>query len=256
MKTQQTPEITITNERVDDFPLLLAMLIQWGLPEVIDRQLRRHGLHQGLSWGWIATIWLAHILTTGDHRKQPVQVWVRQARETIEQITGQEVSDVDFTDDRLGRLLELMSYEPSWANIERDLGENILRVHQLRPETVRLDATTISGYHAGGEGSLFQYGYSKDDPSLKQVKAMIASMDPLGLPLVTEVLSGEQADDTLYIPVVKRVLNIIDEIGLLFVGDSKMSALAIRAYIVSVRQLYLCRNHSQTSLKLAMHPSG
>jgi transposase len=240
MKTQQTPEIMIINERIDDFPLLLAILIQWGLPGIIDRHLRRHGLHQGLSWGWIATIWLAHILTTGDHRKQPVQVWVKQAQETIEQITEQEVSDLDFTDDRLGRLLELMSYETSWANIERDLGENILRVHQLTPETVRLDTTTISGYHAGGEGSLFQYGYSKDDPSLKQVKAMFASMDPLGLPLVTEVLSGEQADDTLYIPAVKRVLNIIDEIGLLFVGDSKMSALAIRAYIVSVHQLYLC----------------
>jgi len=41
-----------------------------GLPDVFDRHLGRHGLHQGLSWGWIASIWLAHILTQSDHRKQ------------------------------------------------------------------------------------------------------------------------------------------------------------------------------------------
>lgn len=220
--------------------MLLAIVIEWGLPEIVDRHLRRHGLHQGLSWGWITAIWLAHILTSSDHRKRPVQAWVKQAQKTIEQITGQQVSELDFTDDRLGRLVELMSYEASWENIERDMGQNIVRVHQLTPETVRLDTTTISGYHAGGEGGLFQYGYSKDDPRLKQVKAMFASMDPLGLPLVTEVLSGEQADDNLYIPAIKRVLSIIEGIGLLFVGDSKMSALATRAHIVDVHQFYLC----------------
>jgi transposase len=41
-----------------------------------------------------------------------------------------------------------------------------------------LDATTVSGYHTGGEESLFQYGYSKDDPTLRQVKVMVAALDP------------------------------------------------------------------------------
>ncbi|MDO9130850.1 MAG: hypothetical protein Q7U34_13395 [Anaerolineales bacterium] len=50
-----------------------------GLPEIFDHHLGRHGLHQGLSWGWIATIWLAHILTESNHRKRPVQSWVKQA---------------------------------------------------------------------------------------------------------------------------------------------------------------------------------
>jgi hypothetical protein len=62
------PEITITTERIDDFPLLLETMIRLGLPGILDRHLGRHGLHQGLSWGWIATIWLAHILTQSDHR--------------------------------------------------------------------------------------------------------------------------------------------------------------------------------------------
>jgi transposase len=37
---------------------------------------------------------------------------------------------------------------------------------------VRVDATTVSGYHEGGEDSLFQFGHSKDDPSLRQIKLM------------------------------------------------------------------------------------
>ena len=64
-----TPELTITPERIDDFPLLLEIMKQLGLPEIIDRRLKRHGLHQGLSWGWIATIWLAYMLTTRGHGK-------------------------------------------------------------------------------------------------------------------------------------------------------------------------------------------
>jgi transposase len=103
-----------------------------------------------------------------------------------------------------------------------------------------LDATTVSGYHTGGEESLFQYGYSKDDPTLRQVKVMVAALDPFGLPLVSQVVAGDIADDNLYRPAVERVLQIIDGTGLLFVGDSKMSALATRVHIHRLEQHYLC----------------
>lgn len=235
-----TPEINITTERIDDFPLLLEIMMSLGLPEILDHHLSRHGLHQGLSWGWMAAIWLAHMLTQSDHRKQPVQAWVRQAQETIERISGQQVREMDFTDDRLTLLLRRLSKPKTWGALEKELGRNILRVYELTPECVRLDATTISGYHAGGDEGLFQYGYSKDDPSLRQVKLMVAALDPLGLPLVTQVVSGDAADDKLYKPAIDRVLQIIDGVGLLFVGDSKMSALAIRAHIHPLQHHYLC----------------
>lgn len=83
------PEIKITTETLDDFPLLPGIMIRLGLPGVIDRHLKRHGLQQRLSWGWMTVIWLAHMLTEGNHRKQAVQAWVRQASETIKRISGQ-----------------------------------------------------------------------------------------------------------------------------------------------------------------------
>lgn len=236
-----TTELTITSERIDDFPLLLATMQRLGLPAILDRHLLRHGLQEGLSWGWIGTIWLAHILSQGDHRKLPVQAWVRQARETIVRITGLGgLTELDFTDDRLTLMLRRLSQPAVWAAIESELGRNILRVYDLTAERVRLDATTVSGYHAGAEESLFQFGHSKDDATMRQVKVMVAALDPLGLPLVTEVVAGNAADDPLYVPAVERVLQIIDGLGLLFVGDCKMGALATRAHIAHRQHQYLC----------------
>lgn len=235
-----TTEPIITSERIDDFPLLLAVMLQLGLPDIFDHHIKRHGLHQGLSWGWIASIWLAHLLTKSNHRKQPVQAWVKQAHATIEKITGQTVRDLDFTDDRLTLLLRRLSKSNIWQAIEKELSQNIIRVYDLKAKQVRLDPTTVSGYHEGGDESLFQYGYSKDDPTLRQVKVMVAALDPFGLPLVSQVVAGNVADDALYRPAVDCVLQIIDGTGLLFVGDSKMSALAIRAHIHHLNQHYLC----------------
>jgi transposase len=234
------PEMNITTERIDDFPLLLEVMQRLGLPGIIDNHLGRHGLHQGLSWGWIATIWLAHIHCQSNPRKQPVQTWVRQAQETIERITGMKMNELDFTDDRLTLLLRRLSLPGTWQAIETELGGSILRVYELKPERVRLDATTVSGYHASGEDTLFQYGHSKDDPSLAQVKVMVAALDPLGLLLATQVVAGNQADDPLYVPAVDRVLQIIDGVGLLFVGECKMSGLPIRTHIHHLGHHYLC----------------
>ena len=142
---------------------------------------------------------------------------------------------------KLGRfLLRRLSRASTWQAIETELGRNIIRVYDLQPERVRLDTTTVSGHHAGGAESLFQFGHSKDDPSLRQVKVMVAALDPLGLPVATQVVAGHRADDPLYIPAVDQVLKIIDGIGLLFVGDSKMSALGIRAHIQHAGHHYLC----------------
>ena len=215
-------------------------MLQLGLPEIFDHHLKRHGLHPGLSGGWMASIGLAPLLTQSNHRKQPVQAWVKQAHATIEKITGQTVRDLDFTDDRLTLLLRRLSQSDIWQAIEQELSQNIIRVYDLKAKRVRWDATPLSGYHTGGEESLFQYGYSQDDPTLRQVKVMVAALDPCGLPWVSQGVAGDVADDKLYRPAVDRVLPIMDGSGLLFVGDRKMSARATRAHIHKLNQHYLC----------------
>jgi len=68
---------------------------------------------------------------------------------------------------------------------------------------------------------------------------MMGSLDPLGMPLATDVLSGERADDGLYLPIIKRMRQGLHHTGLLFVGDGKMSALDTRASLAQHQDRYL-----------------
>ena len=84
-----------------------------------------------------------------------------------------------------------------------------------------------------------QFGHSKDDPTRPQIKVMMGSLDTLGMPLATDVLSGERADDGLYIPLIERIEAGLNRSALLFVGDCKMSALATRAHVTGRQHFYL-----------------
>ncbi len=125
-------ELSLTTERLDDFVVLLAIMRQMDLPGILDRQIPRHWLQQGVSWGWTATIWLAHILSEGDHRKLTVRDWVRQAHSTLEQVTGLDIGETDFTDDRLTIVLRYLSDATRWQAIEQELGQHLLRVYEPR----------------------------------------------------------------------------------------------------------------------------
>jgi transposase len=60
------------------------------------------------------------------------------------------------------------------------------------------------------------------------------------MPLATDVVSGERADDPLYVPCIKRVQQSLGRSGLLFVGDCTMAAHATRAAIALAGDYYLC----------------
>src|SRR5512146_2564135 len=75
--------LELTHERVDDVPLLLSFLIRLRFPEILDRLLPPHPLHQGLSNGWLITVWITYVLSRADHRKSPVQAWADRLRHTL-----------------------------------------------------------------------------------------------------------------------------------------------------------------------------
>jgi len=104
---------------------------------------------------------------------------------------------------------------------------------------VRLDATVGTVHHQIKNPVLFRTGKAKNGSYETQFKVMLASLDPLGLPLVVDVEAGNRADDPLYIPSYQRAKTILEREGLVVVGDSKMSALLTRATIVAGRDCYL-----------------
>jgi transposase len=69
----------------------------------------------------VTTIWLAHIILQGDHRKLTVRTWVRQTHTTLEKVTGLSIRDTDFTDDRLTIVLRELNNPSYWYAIEGEL---------------------------------------------------------------------------------------------------------------------------------------
>ena len=231
----------IITERVDDIPLLLEQMQRMGLPTLFDHHFPTHGNWQGLSLGWVSTIWLSSILSRGDHRLVHVEPWVAKRLWTLGATTGQDVKRVDFTDDRLEIVLRRLQDDTRWAAFESALNQHTVRVYDLSTDRVHIDSTSASAYATVTEGGLFQFGHSKDHrPDLPQVKVMQAVLDPLGMPLATDVVSGEHADDPLYVPCIERVQTSLGRHGLLYVGDCKMASRATRALIATPGDFYLC----------------
>ncbi len=105
---------------------------------------------------------------------------------------------------------------------------------------MRLDSTTVSLYHDPEGTDLIRHGHSKDHrPDLAQLKVMLATLDPLGAPLVTQIVPGNRADDDLYVPAIDEAHAVLEQRGLLYIGDSKMEALHTRAHIVAGGDYYL-----------------
>jgi transposase len=231
--------ITAIHERVDDIPAIIAHLKKMRVAELLDTHFLPNGNWQGLSLGKTTVVWLAFILSEGDHRLSRVEPWVTAHQRTLSRCLGHEVKPRDLTDDRLATTLDYLSVAERWATFERALNQSVLRVYDLQGRVVRIDTTTAGAY-VTPEG-LFQLGHSKDHrPDLPQVKIAMAVLDPLGLPLTTTVVAGQTADDPLYLPEIAKVRQTAQRRGLTYVGDCKMAALGTRAEIVAHQDYYLC----------------
>jgi len=232
----------IESERVDDIPLLLAVIKKMGIIDIINEQFEQHGNWEGLAAGYIVAIWLTYILSEGDHRKSYLQEWVAEREHTLlYSLDIGEINDLDFTDDKLSIILNKFSDDAVWQKSECEVNKRIIRVYDLDLEIVRIDTTTASSYGQITEDGLLQFGHSKDHrPDLGQVKIASTTLDPLGMPLVTITVSGEQADDVLYIPAIEETRKSVgSKKKLLYVGDSKMGAFSIRSNLARHEEYYL-----------------
>jgi transposase len=236
-----TAEIRLEHERVDDIPLLLGELERMGVAQLVDESFAMHGNWQGLSIGQVVSGWVTFILSEANHRMSHVEPWAASRLQTLSQSLGTTVRAVDFSDDRLAAVLDALSQDEAWAAFEQRLNRLTLRVYDLRPARVRVDATTAKFYGETTSEGLFQFGHSKDHrPDLPQLKVNLSLLDPLGLPLTTTVVRGNCADDPLYVPEIQRVQANLARHGLTYIGDAKMAALATRGFVADSGDYYLC----------------
>lgn len=235
------PDLTITTEQVNSLPLLLGILTDMGIRDLIDTHIQPHGNWEGASVGTVLSIWLCHILQQRDHTMVSLRDWAAERLQTLTTLLDIHLRDTDCTDDRLARILTLLGDPQTQARLDAALMQHWIRVYRLPTETVRLDSTSVSVYHDDlDQHSLLQHGWSKEHrPDLRQFKLMLASLDPLGLPICCQPIAGNRSDNPLYVPAYDAAVAAVGSADVLVVGDSKMTDLPTRGHIVAHASRYL-----------------
>jgi transposase len=232
-------------ERVDNIPLIIYWLKQMGIVEIMDSTFTPHTNWQSLSYGQLALLFLTYVLHQRTHCLSGMEQWVQKHRITLQHLTGFNIGEKEATDDRLGRLLEVIGEnESNSRHFQCQLGQHLIQAYALPTEIARYDTTSISVHHTpqtdGEDKGLLRFGHSKDKrPDLVQFKQGLGALDPAGVPLLTGTLPGNQADDPLYLPAWRQMVQTIGHKQFLFVADCKASALATRAVIDHEGGLYL-----------------
>lgn len=137
--------LVISTERVDDVALLIGQRVTMGLPEVLDRPLPRHWTQRRISWGWTAVMWLASILTEGDHRNVSMDTSLKGMHHTRRHLTAQVIAPLDWRDDRLSHRLAHVRKPASWHQIEGEGHARSIAVYAWSQDVRRCEATTVSG---------------------------------------------------------------------------------------------------------------
>lgn len=233
-------------ERVDELPLISTWLLNMRISEIIDGIWHPHGQWEGLSYGQLALLFVTYIIHQRSHRLMKMEGWLNDHRTVIEQVTGWSIRPKEATDDHIGLLLDAMgSSEEKGVVLQQQLGEHLIRAYELPTDVARYDTTSFSVHHAvpePGEAAkeLLRFGHSKDNqPSLLQFKQGLGTLDPAGVPLLTQTLSGEVADDKLYFPAWQQMGVTLKRTDFLFVADCKAASLETRAGIAAGQGCYL-----------------
>ena len=194
-----------------------------------------------MNYGQLAVGWIAFILSSATHCKSHVEDWASSIIETLKLLLDEQTASKDFSDNRLTQLLDHLSVDELWHNIENKLWKAKIEVYEF-PNTkiVRVDSTASCGHHKITDDGIMQFGWTKDfRPDLPQLKLMAAAEGDTGDIIAVDLHSGNVPDDPLYVPLIKRLHLILQGHGLLYCGDCKMSSLDTRGYIAQHQDYYL-----------------
>lgn len=233
-------------ERVDNLPIIITWLLNMQVHIIIDALWSKHGNWQGLSYGQLSLLFIAYIIHRRTHRLMNMENWLNDHRTVIMRLTGWPLGEKEATDDRLGLLLTALGEdEEQGVKMQQKMGQHLIQAFALPTEVARYDTTTFSVHHAvpeAGEPSheLLRFGHSKDNhPNWLQFKQGLGVIDPAGIPLLTHTLSGDQADDGLYLPAWWQMKQTLGHSDFLFVADCKAAAKETRCAIASHNGRYL-----------------
>ena len=215
--------------RVDTIPLIIAWLEKMGIRETIDTVFPAHRNWNGLSFGRLAVFFVTYVLHKLTHRLYGMEPWLNAHKSAIERATGWRIGEKDATDDRLGRMLDVFGEDDDKiSSFQLQSGKRIVSAYELPTETARYDTTSYSVFHESNDSpnGILEFGHSKDKrPDLLQFKQGLGVLDPAGIPLVSDTLPGNRADDRCYVPAWRRMVETVGKPDFLFIADCKAASM-------------------------------
>ena len=191
-----TSEIKI--EQIGGLPLILQVLLELKVGEKLDKYFRLHGNWEGANKGFILCIWISYIISTCDHRLSALENWVKERQQSLERLTGKTIRVKDFTDDKLGKLLDDFSQEVVWSEFEIELNQSFIRIYGFSGSVIQIDPTIGKSFRKVVEDGLFQYGHSKHfRKDLPQFKTTLATLADGSFPLTIELVKFIRASSPL-----------------------------------------------------------
>lgn len=216
------------------------------LAQTIDQQWTPHAERAGGSYSQLTVLFVAFVLQQREHRLSHFEDWLAQHQHAVRATTGWLVTARDGTDDRLGILLQTLGGDAAPLQaFHKQHGQHLVHAYDLSTQVARYDTTSFNVDHAPDEPqrehqALLRFGYSKDRrPDLLQFKQALDTLDPAGVPLLSQTLPGNGPDDPLYVPAWREFVRILGHTTFLFVADAKAASLLTRATIAHERGHYL-----------------
>jgi transposase len=226
-----------SGERVDDLPLLLAHLRNMRMHHLLDTALAGRAGIQSLSPGWVATLWIAHMLSQGDSKSRQLQAWVATRAETLRWCIGREVRPIDVGEDRLRDVLAALSDDYRWGRIEAALNDYLIRTFAVLPERAQLVSAEGLCWQLTPEG-LLQFHHGKTwRPGALRAQVTMTVLEPMGLPVATWIAPRGMHDGAAAIQYTQEHLPAQ---RIIYSGDS-IAPVATRGAIHAGGDGYVCQ---------------
>jgi transposase len=232
-------------------PLLLTYFQRLGIQRLIDAHFESAQPTTGLSLGWVAALWLAHILSQSGRSPRHIRSWVASHPETLTWLTGQSIRPADLSDARMREVLRALDDDTRWGAFEAVLNQHITRAYRLRPERIRLSRSSGLWYITS-EGAL-QFDQSRRWwPGAMQIQLTVATLDPMNLPATVWVAASEY-DASSALGAIAQTRAALPGRHVTFIGNGELGAPEVRAAIQAGQDAYVCLLSNEEALSALRH---
>jgi len=221
-----------TNEEVKTYPIGAAGLIyhflqRQQLGKLLDSKFPIHGNRQGLGWGKLAEVFILYLL------ERPRAMYRMEAwyglRPYINMLYP-EAEQKDFTDDRIGDLLDSIN-KYGINKLYNELSINVIKEFDVDLTNIHFDLTNFRLYGEYKDSSEantslhITFGHDKLGDKQKKLATLgVAVSGDGGIPIGMNSYAGNQADVGVYWPFWQELSNSLGKTNFLYIADCKLSS--------------------------------